>query len=85
MLHDELIGSMKIVVSECNKSSPIMPSELCESAAGPSQEFLDNNQYTLNGILRYEYIFGDNFISTGGLRTTEVYTMQDHGISSKYI
>jgi len=36
-----------------------------------SQDFLDNNQYTLNGILRYEWIFGDHFISTGGAETTE--------------
>jgi len=48
-----------------------MPSEIADSAGGASQEFLDNNQYTLNGILRYEWIFGDHFISTGGLRTTE--------------
>jgi len=53
-----------------------MPSEIHESAGpgtpgGASQEFLDNNQYTLNGILRYEWIFGDSFISTGGLETTE--------------
>ncbi|KAL4234230.1 hypothetical protein ACF0H5_005881 [Mactra antiquata] len=35
------------------------------------QEFLDNQQYSNNGILRYEKIFGRTFISTGGLDTTK--------------
>jgi len=34
------------------------------------QSFLDNHQYTQNNILRYEEIFGEGFISTGGLETT---------------
>lgn len=35
------------------------------------QEFLDKKQYSRTGILRYERIFGDNFVSTGGIETTE--------------
>ncbi|XP_038078651.1 phosphomethylethanolamine N-methyltransferase-like [Patiria miniata] len=35
------------------------------------QQFLDNQQYTRQGILRYEKIFGDGYISTGGPQTTE--------------
>jgi phosphoethanolamine N-methyltransferase len=35
------------------------------------QEFLDHKQYTLDGILKYERIFGDGFISTGGRHSTE--------------
>eukprot|EP01083_Nonionella_stella_P287532 978750_1 len=35
-----------------------------------SKEFLDNHQYTKIGVLRYEKIFGKNFISTGGIKTT---------------
>ncbi len=35
------------------------------------KEFMDNKQYTRNGVLRYEQIFGSGFISTGGLTTTE--------------
>ncbi|XP_013391180.1 phosphoethanolamine N-methyltransferase-like [Lingula anatina] len=35
------------------------------------QDFLDNQQYSRNGILRYEMIFGRHFVSTGGLETTE--------------
>ncbi|CAH1779771.1 unnamed protein product [Owenia fusiformis] len=35
------------------------------------QEFLDNEQYSRNSILRYEKIFGKDFISTGGLETTK--------------
>jgi len=38
---------------------------------GATQEFLDNSQYKMGGILRYEWIFGHTFISTGGLETTE--------------
>ncbi|KAJ1105988.1 hypothetical protein NDU88_003391 [Pleurodeles waltl] len=35
------------------------------------QQFLDNNQYSRRGILRYEKIFGPGFVSTGGLETTK--------------
>jgi len=35
------------------------------------QAFLDQNQYTRNGILRYERIFGSTYVSTGGKETTE--------------
>ncbi|PFX23067.1 phosphoethanolamine N-methyltransferase 1-like [Stylophora pistillata] len=35
------------------------------------QQFLDQNQYSSNSILRYEKIFGRGFVSTGGLETTE--------------
>lgn len=35
------------------------------------QQFLDNKQYSRHGILRYEKIFGDGFVSTGGLKTTK--------------
>lgn len=31
------------------------------------QRFLDNVQYKSSGILRYERIFGEGFVSTGGL------------------
>jgi len=34
------------------------------------QKFLDQQQYTRNGILRYEKIFGEDFVSTGGVSTT---------------
>lgn len=35
------------------------------------KEFFDHKQYTTNGILRYERIFGHGFVSTGGAETTE--------------
>jgi len=35
------------------------------------QQFLDTQQYSRNGILRYEKIFGRHFVSTGGKETTE--------------
>lgn len=30
------------------------------------KEFMDHKQYTRNGVLRYEKIFGAGFVSTGG-------------------
>lgn len=37
-------------------------------SAGPQslQKFLDTVQYTSTGILRYERIFGEGYVSTGG-------------------
>ncbi|PSR96525.1 Phosphomethylethanolamine N-methyltransferase [Actinidia chinensis var. chinensis] len=35
------------------------------------QLFLDNVQYKCNGILRYERVFGQGFVSTGGIETTK--------------
>ncbi|XP_077244688.1 phosphoethanolamine N-methyltransferase 1-like [Tasmannia lanceolata] len=35
------------------------------------QRFLDNVQYKSSGILRYERVFGEGFVSTGGIDTTK--------------
>ncbi|XP_066525502.1 phosphoethanolamine methyltransferase isoform X2 [Hoplias malabaricus] len=35
------------------------------------QQFLDNQQYTRRGILRYEKMFGSGYVSTGGQSTTK--------------
>ncbi|KAI4329995.1 hypothetical protein MLD38_028311 [Melastoma candidum] len=35
------------------------------------QRFLDNSQYKCSGILRYERVFGQGFVSTGGIDTTK--------------
>merc|ERR1711976_811969 len=35
------------------------------------QEWLDQNQYTRKGILRYEKIFGRTYVSVGGETTTK--------------
>jgi len=35
------------------------------------QDFLDGGQYTKDGIGAYEWIFGEGFISTGGLETSQ--------------
>jgi len=40
------------------------------------QNFLDNHQYSENGILRYEKIFGETFVSTGGKATTSKFLDQ---------
>ncbi|KAG6465827.1 hypothetical protein O3G_MSEX015420 [Manduca sexta] len=34
------------------------------------QEFLDNGQYSKNGVERYEWIFGETFLSSGGMAIT---------------
>ncbi|XP_054839229.1 uncharacterized protein LOC129332271 [Eublepharis macularius] len=35
------------------------------------QQFLDNEQYALRSIQRYEWVFGPGFVSTGGIGTTK--------------
>ena len=42
------------------------------------KEFMDNKQYTRNGVLRYEKIFGEGFVSTGGIDTTGIYEFYDY-------
>ena len=51
-----------------------MPFQICwlwkkvnSSEDGGFQSFLDNVQYKASGILRYERIFGDGYVSTGGV------------------
>merc|ERR1711885_83629 len=39
-------------------------------ASKKEQKFLDGNQYSRNGITRYEEIFGKTFVSVGGETTT---------------
>ncbi|KAF8696103.1 hypothetical protein HU200_036993 [Digitaria exilis] len=41
------------------------------SEDGGFQSFLDSVQYKANSILRYERIFGDGYVSTGGSETTK--------------
>ena len=45
---------------------------LKDGAKGSMQEFLDNNQYNRAGILMYERVFGQGFVSPGGMTTTKV-------------
>jgi len=40
------------------------------------QQWLDQNQYTRQGILRYEAIFGRTYVSVGGETTTSEFTSQ---------
>ncbi|KAK5600432.1 hypothetical protein CRENBAI_021729 [Crenichthys baileyi] len=42
-----------------------------QSGFSTFQQFLDNQQYTRRGILRYEKMFGAGYISTGGPSTTK--------------
>ena len=47
-----------------------------ESGKNEFRHFLDNQQYQTNGILRYERIFGQGYVSTGGFETTKVCILQ---------
>jgi phosphoethanolamine N-methyltransferase len=42
-----------------------------QAAPAPKPKFDNQGQYSRNSILRYEKIFGNNYISTGGPETTE--------------
>ncbi|KAJ7376646.1 hypothetical protein OS493_033528 [Desmophyllum pertusum] len=44
---------------------------LKDGSKGSLQEFLDNNQYNKSGILMYERVFGQGFVSPGGMTTTK--------------
>ena len=50
-------------------------------AATTPPAYDNNGQYTRTGILRYERIFGDGYVSTGGPETTE--PSAKHGLSSE--
>lgn len=39
--------------------------------ANETRIFLDNSRYTDLGIAKYQSIFGDGFVSPGGLKTTQ--------------
>jgi len=41
-----------------------------------TQKFLDENQYSRNGILRYAKIFGRTYVSVGGETTTSMFVAQ---------
>jgi hypothetical protein len=44
---------------------------VCDAAPGAQlREFLDTQQYSTAGILKYERVCGDGFVSTGGVDTT---------------
>jgi len=49
-------------------------SSTTEEQKSASQEFLDNQQYAIKSVLKYERIFGKYFVSTGGLETTKNFT-----------
>ena len=47
------------------------PMTTLQTAPASSAKFDNNGQYSRTGILRYEKIFGEHYISTGGHATTE--------------
>jgi phosphoethanolamine N-methyltransferase len=52
-----------------SKSGIVM--KLPHAGKGDRPKFDNNGQYSRTSILRYEKIFGDNYVSTGGAETTE--------------
>ncbi|KAF2369029.1 S-adenosyl-L-methionine-dependent methyltransferase [Trinorchestia longiramus] len=53
---------------------------------GPvTQEFLDSNQYSIKNILKYERIFGHNWVSTGGEKTTKEFCERLKLKSGQYV
>lgn len=51
--------------------SPTQSRSEAPTAAEPAPVYDNHGQYTRTGILRYEKIFGDGYISTGGPETTD--------------
>lgn len=50
------------------------------------QNFLDEGQYNENGLKRYEWIFGEGYLSTGGFETTrEIVPYLDLKVGSKIL
>lgn len=45
--------------------------ERSESDVDDFRHFLDGSQYQMQGILRYERMFGHGFVSTGGRQSTK--------------
>lgn len=43
-------------------------------AANAQRHFLDGAQYTMDGITKYQLMFGNGFVSPGGLETTEEFS-----------
>lgn len=50
--------------------SKLTPEEIEDTKR--KQDFLDTSQYNLNGVKRYEWLFGTTFLSTGGKDTTDM-------------
>jgi len=73
----ELVGCKCVVTYVRNKRNQNQVCWLWKKviSEGPAsknfQKFLDTQQYTATGILRYERIFGEGFVSTGGMETTK--------------
>jgi phosphoethanolamine N-methyltransferase len=47
------------------------------STQNADQAFLDAKQYSQHSLLKYEFIFGNGFISTGGIETTRKFFERD--------
>ena len=60
----------------CALAAAIVLLQVCttEPRGKAFRHFLDGSQYQVTGILRYEKIFGEGYVSTGGAETTKVGT-----------
>ena len=63
-------------VKRCGWAAAILLLQVCtaEPRGKAFRHFLDGSQYQVTGILRYEKIFGEGYVSTGGAETTKVGT-----------
>ncbi|CAL1294710.1 unnamed protein product [Larinioides sclopetarius] len=73
------VGSLRSYIKHKNNSYQIYflakktDKEMDSKSKDNFQNFLDNKQYSRNGVRRYEWIFGKTFLSTGGMSTTGKY------------
>src|SRR6185503_6655189 len=51
-----------------------------QTSESSSRPYDNNGQYTRKGILRYEKIFGDGYVSTGGPETTQYLCSKLEGV-----
>ncbi|CAL8357074.1 unnamed protein product [Merluccius merluccius] len=66
------IGSIMNIHNQiCWLLEKVPRSKVIQGGFSTFQQFLDNRQYTRQGNLRYEKIFGAGYISTGGFSTTK--------------
>ncbi|XP_062157872.1 phosphoethanolamine N-methyltransferase 2-like isoform X1 [Alnus glutinosa] len=79
LVASDLILLHKLVLTSCN----ISEMQICwiwQKVSSQDdrgfQRFLDSVQYKSSGILRYERVFGQGFVSTGGIDTTKEFVQK---------
>eukprot|EP00743_Colponemidia_sp_Colp-15_P008101 GILK01008782.1.p1 GENE.GILK01008782.1~~GILK01008782.1.p1 ORF type:complete len:505 (+),score=91.76 GILK01008782.1:157-1671(+) len=70
LLTQRTIGAYVDIKGYKNQVMFVWKKDVASSSVNEFQRFLDTQQYSIKSILRYEKIFGPNFVSTGGVDTT---------------